>query len=146
MYDRPHLDELLDAARHHMEESIIPAVRADRKLYFQTLVAINVLRIAGRELEHGDAHARAEWQRLSQLMHTDDPLPTDRTEAQAALMARNQQLAEDIRAGTFDDNPRAVFDHLMTSSIEQLEVANPRFLQLLVLEANDQQRDAWHNR
>ena len=51
MIDRPTLAELIDAARMHMETNVIPAVREDRKLYFRTLVAINVLKIAERELE-----------------------------------------------------------------------------------------------
>jgi len=50
VYDRPDVSELIDAVRQHLEQQVIPAVKDDPKLYFQTLVAANVLKIAGRDL------------------------------------------------------------------------------------------------
>ncbi|MDL1885067.1 hypothetical protein FBR01_15630, partial [Anaerolineae bacterium CFX8] len=60
MYDRPTLSELLDAVRAHLEENIIPLLKDDRKLYYQTLVAVNALRIDGRELPMNALHLQDE--------------------------------------------------------------------------------------
>lgn len=140
MYDRPTLTELIDAARMHLETSVIPAVRADRKLYFQTLVAINVLKIATREITLAPQHAAAEWDSLNTLENINSAPPTHLAELQAALAARNQALCEAIRAGEYDspDRKAALFTHVMATSIAQLEVANPRFLQTLAAEDANQ--------
>ncbi|HRL13218.1 MAG TPA: DUF6285 domain-containing protein, partial [Aggregatilineales bacterium] len=50
MYDRPSAQALVEAARQHLENRVIAAVKGDPKLYFETLVAVNVLRIVEREL------------------------------------------------------------------------------------------------
>lgn len=136
MYDRPDLTELLDAVRQHLENVVIPAVRADRKLYFQTLVAINVLRIATREIAHAPDHAAAEWARLNALTHERDAAPTALADLVAGLAQRNRALCAGIRAGYYDapDRQAALYAHVMASSIAQLEVANPRFLQTLAAE------------
>ncbi len=148
MYDHPTLEQLIDAARAHFEANVIPAVRADRKLYFQTLVAINVLRIAERELEHGADHAAAEWQRLNTLENVDSPLPPRLDALKTALAERNQTLARGIRYGDYDDEDSraALFEHLQMSVMEQLQVANPRFLGRLLLEKSDPTQDAWADR
>ena len=66
MYDRPNTSELIDAVRGHLEANVIPLAReTNRRLYFQTLVAINVLKIVERELQMGQAHALAEWESLN---------------------------------------------------------------------------------
>lgn len=135
MYDRPNLSELIDAARLHMEASIIPAVRHNHKLYFQTLVAVNVLQIALRELQLADSHAAAEWAGLNRVEGAALPIPATLTEIQAALAARNTALSADIRAGNYDDAGKAtLFEHLKGTTIAQLMVANPRHLQKLAEE------------
>lgn len=137
MYDRPTAQELIEAARMHLEQAIIPAVKADRKLYFQTLVAINVLKIVEREMELGADHLQAEWDRISalgeHLTHTDLP-------------DANRMLSEEIRQGKHDIANRNLFDHLKQTVVEQLQVANPRYLQKIAAEDADPSRDAWHNR
>lgn len=146
MYDRPTLNELLDAVRLHLESTIVPAVRGDGKAYFQTLVAINLLKIAGRELALAPEHARAEWERLNQLQGTHHVMPEDTTVIQIALAERNAALAEDIRAGRADDKQDTLLEHLKQTAIAQLEVANPRFLKKLAAEDADPAIDAWHKR
>lgn len=148
MYDRPTAHELLDAVRAHLEDQVIPAVRNDRKLYFQTLVAANVLRIVGREMQLAPAHGAEEWARLGQIDGSDAPPPPDLAALQAALNERGAALAAAIRAGDYDDDARrhALFAHLTKSVIEQLEVANPAFLQKLAAEDADPTRDAWAGR
>ncbi|GAB4512829.1 MAG: DUF6285 domain-containing protein [Anaerolineae bacterium] len=146
MYDRPTLEELIEAARLHIESTVVPAVRGDAKLYFQTLVAINVLKIAGRELQLGDEHAHAEWERLNVLERVEQPIPSRLPEIKAALAARNAGLSTAIRAGVYDADPNALFAHLKATVSAQLEVANPRFLKTLMDEEANPERDAWHNR
>jgi len=138
MYDRPDLNELLDAVRMHLEDQVIPVVKPDPRLYFHTLVAINLLKIAGRELKYRDAHLQAAWQRLNALEDTDKAMPADAQEALDALALRNDGLCEAIRAGAYDAEARrtALFEHLLQSTHEQLEVASPRHLQII------QQEDA----
>lgn len=141
MYDRPTLTELLDAVRAHLEHQIVPLLKDDRKRYYQTLVAINVLRIAERELTMSAEHALAEWQRLNFVQQEVTPIPADPEAAKAAITERNRRLCMQINAGEFDANPQQamLFEHLLQTAVEQLQVANPRFLQALALE--DAERD-----
>jgi hypothetical protein len=133
VYDRPTLSELIDAARAHLEAHVIPAIKGDPKLYFQTLVAINVLRIAERELALGWGHVQAEWNRLDVLTRDDQRNPTDPQAAQGALAARNATLCAAIRAGEYDSPERkaVLFTHLVATATAALEVANPKFLATL---------------
>jgi hypothetical protein len=132
MYDRPSLSELLDAVRLHLEGAVIPAVRADRRLYFQTLVAVNVLKIAMRELGLAPAHAASEWAGLNALEGVETPAPAALTELNAAIAGRNRALCAAIRAGDYDDPDRraVLFAHVMATTRAQLEVANPRLLDM----------------
>jgi hypothetical protein len=133
MYDRPTAAELIEAARLHLEQQVIPVAKAaHHKLYFQTLVAINVMKIVERELALSSGHRRAEWSRLNMLLG-EQPQPNDIATFDAALADRNAQLCTAIRAGAYDDN-RAVFSHLKATTSEQLEVANPKFLATLASE------------
>jgi hypothetical protein len=148
MYDRPTAEELLDAARTHLEMAVIPVVRQNRKLYFQTLVAINVLRIVERELQMGASHAQDEWLRLNALQGVETPLPARLPDIQAGLAERNGYLKDAIRSGNYDgaEEKSALFNHLKATVIEQLQVANPRYLQKLAAEDTDPALDAWESR
>ena len=147
MYDRPNLIELIDAARLHMQESIAPAVRSNHKLYFQTLVAINVLHIAMRELQMADSHTMAAWAGLNRVEDNDVTAPLKIADIQAGLAERNATLSADIRAGKYDGvNKNALFEYLKGVTVSQLEVANPRFLKKLAEEDANPELDAWHNR
>ena len=145
MYDRPTAQELLDAARTHLETHVIPVIKSDRKLYFQTLVAINVLRIVERELGHHETHLEAAWSRLHDLLRLDTPRPTSQRGFINEVTAQNHMLAEAIRAGEYDSS-QALLDHLKASTTEQLEVANPLFLMKIIAEINDPSLDAWSSR
>lgn len=136
MYDRPNTQELLDAARLHLEQNIIPAVKSDARLYFQTLVAINVLKIVGRELAFAPRHTTAEWASLNVLEGVEAAAPHDLASLQAAISERNQQLCRAIRAGDYDTGEKRgnLLEHVKAVTIAQLEVANPKFLQTLLKE------------
>ena len=147
MYDRPSATELIEAARQHLESAVVPAVRADRKLYFQTLVAINVMKIVERELDLGAEHAQAEWQRLDAIVG-EAKMPARLPDIKAALTERNAALSAAIRTGEYDDGDRkqALFDHLQASTVEQLVVANPRLLEKMQQEMKNADLDAWEGR
>jgi hypothetical protein len=133
MYDRPTASELIEAARQHLEMNVIPAVKdINHKLYFQTLVAINVLRIVEREMALSTSHERAAWERLDALLGVKKQ-PDSREGWEAGLAHRNAALCASIRSGNHDTD-QALFEHLMATTREQLEVANPKYLQALAAE------------
>ena len=133
MYDRPTAAELIEAARQHLETNVIPAVKdINHKLYFQTLVAINVLRIVEREMALSTSHQRAAWERLDALLGETDK-PDSHEGWEAGLAHRHAALCASIRIGQHDTD-ETLFDHLMATTYEQLEVANPKYLQALAME------------
>lgn len=131
MYDRPTLTELLQAARQHFEDNIAPLARqTNHQLYFQTLVAINVMKIVEREYNIRPYHLRSEWTRLNMVIGKDLPEIGSDDDLEVAIQDANNKLCERIRAGEFDED-YALFEHLKARTIAQLEVANPKFLQML---------------
>jgi hypothetical protein len=127
MNDRPTASELIDAVRGYLEKELLPAL-TDARLRFQTLVAANVLAIAGRELATEAATLEEEWGLLDALLGQVTLPPM--TDLREAVARRNQELCERIRAGDFDEPGR--FRELSTALrrlvVRKLEVANPRYL------------------
>ena len=99
MSDRPTAPELVEATREFLEQEILPTL-ADRRLRFRTLVAVNALGIAQRELE-----SRA-----------DDQLSPDEL----------AELARRIRAG---DVPEGALKLLKRHVAAKLRIASPRYLE-----------------
>ncbi len=99
MSDRPAAPELVEAVREFLEGEILPAV-GDHRLKFRTLVAINALGIALRELEG---------------LSGSEPLNPEEVRA----------LAERIRAR---DVPDGVLVLLKEHVAAKLRVASPRYL------------------
>lgn len=130
MYDKPALSDLIDAAREHLEAHVIPAIKHDARLYFQTLVAINVLKIAEREVMLHPLHTRAAWSRLNTLFNEIASYPEDPQAVEIRLQERTQRLCAAIRAGDFDspERERALLDHLKALAREGMEVANPKLM------------------
>jgi hypothetical protein len=134
MNDRPSAPELIDAVRQHLESQVLPlAKRESHKLYFQTLVAVNVLRIVAREWALGGSYLLAEWQRLEAILGQQDA-PARDDALREALAARNAALCAAIRAGQHDEASPALWDHLKACASEQLSIANPKFLAALAQE------------
>jgi hypothetical protein len=85
MNDRPTAQELIEAARLYLEKELLPAL-SDARLRFQTLVAANVLSVAGRELAGEARLARVDptvnfrWDRESPTsdLVARGELPADR--------------------------------------------------------------------
>lgn len=138
MYDRPSARELLEAACLHLEQQVVPAIKADRKLYFQTLVAINVLKIVGREMALKLGQVADLWEKLDALEGDVSPLPDDLSLYESELDKRLKNLCRAIQEGEYDgaEQRKALLDYLIYSTEAQLMVANPRFLQGLAAEAN----------
>lgn len=98
MTDRPTAAELVEATREFLESEILPTLDDDR-LRFRTLVAINALSIAQRELD-----SKAE-----------DLLSPEKL----------SELARRIRAG---DVPAGTLALLRRHVAAKLRVASPRYL------------------
>jgi Domain of unknown function (DUF6285) len=99
MHDRPTALELIEAVTEFLSTEVLPATR-DHRLKFRTLVALNALGIATRELQAGN-----------------DVL------LEPAEVA---ELARRIRAGDVPDDALAL---LKAHVAEKLRVSNPRYLE-----------------
>ena len=98
MTDRPTAAELVEATREYLEAEILPALD-DQRLRFRTLVAINALGIAQRELES-----------------TEEPVLSPDEAA---------ELARRIRAGEI---PEGALELLERHVAQKLRVASPQYL------------------
>ncbi len=96
-HDRPTAAELVEATREFLEREILPTLD-DQRLRFRTLVAINALGIAQRELESGQ-------EMLSEV--------------------ELAELARGIRSG---DVPDEALDRLREHVAAKLRVASPKYL------------------
>ena len=99
-HDRPTPQELAEAVREFLQAEILP-ILDDHRLKFRTLVAINGLGIAEREL----------WA-------TTPPQSQQQAE-------EDWELARRIRAGDVPENAIAL---LKEQVAEKLRVSNPRYL------------------
>ncbi|MBZ0297700.1 MAG: DUF6285 domain-containing protein [Anaerolineae bacterium] len=131
--------ELLRASWTHLKHNVAPALQDQAELYEQTLVTINLLQMVEREMEHRPSHLKSQWSRLNAMQDIDLPLPSDWEEAVAALHIRNRELCHDIRAGRYEEPfmQEILFEHLLATTMEQLQVANPDYLQRRSEEAPD---------
>jgi hypothetical protein len=127
MQDRPTTAELLDAVREFLAAEILPiAEPAAGGLAFRVRVAMNLLRLAGRDLALGRELMDAEWRRLNRLLGMAAPPPTPDAALRQALLARRGALATRIRAGWDAPELRAA---LSDGLREQLRIANPIYLE-----------------
>jgi hypothetical protein len=102
MTDRPDLHALLDAVRLHLETNVVPSIRADPRLYFQTLVALNLLKIGQRELVQGAELLREEWIAIEELREEEIEMPEREDFLTSELNARRAALGTAIRTGKYD--------------------------------------------
>jgi hypothetical protein len=96
-HDRPAAAELVEAVREFLEQEILPGL-GDPRLRFRTLVAMNALGIAVRELATGETG------------------PTE---------AERRALAQQIRAGQAPEGTLALLKEQVAA---KLRVASPRYL------------------
>jgi hypothetical protein len=130
MNDRPTAGELVHAVRVFLEKELLPGL-TDARLRFQTLVAANVLSVAGRELAGEEAMLREEWGMLNGVLagsaHAE---PSGVGELRRSVREMNERLCALIRAGEFDDRHSWHDLAMMVRPLvfRKLEVANPRLL------------------
>jgi len=91
--DRPTPQELAEAVREFLQTEILP-VLDDHRLRFRTLVAINGLGIAERELRTAAEPRREEWELARRIRAGDIP--------GNAVSLLKEQVAEKLRIS----NPR----------------------------------------
>jgi alcohol dehydrogenase class IV len=128
MQDRPTMLELLAAVRGFLEGDLGPVLEGRRR--FHALVAANVLRIVERELRGEEEQLARQWDRLAALLGVDGSgKPQAVSALRDAVRELETRLAERIRAGDADAGEFAdrVRDHVRTTVVEKLAVANPRF-------------------
>jgi hypothetical protein len=70
-HDRPNARELVEAVREFVERELLPTLD-DHRLRFRTLVALNALGIAGRELA-GHEEPEPDWELARRIRAGDVP-------------------------------------------------------------------------
>ena len=123
MQDRPTTRELVEAARELFEREVLPTI-ADPRLRFRTLVALNALGIAEREMFAGDVFVDEELGGLRGLLGKTGPLPESRAAKEAEAWALRGELATLIREGRAPEGTGAF---LKVSVGHKLAIASPRF-------------------
>ena len=130
MQDRPTAAELLCIARETLLGEILPLVSEDRRL--DVLIIANVMAIAAREAELGEAPLRHELARLSALYGEGAALCETRAELAAAVGRLSRRLAADLRRGAFEGDAEKLAEvkaHLLETTLEKLRENNPRYLE-----------------
>ena len=98
MPDRPNALELLEAVREFLADEVLPR-QSDQRMKFRTLVALNALGIASRELS---------------------------AEPRNSLLEGDAELARRIRAG---DVPEDAVPRLKEHVAAKLRISNPAYLE-----------------
>ncbi|HLI28006.1 MAG TPA: DUF6285 domain-containing protein [Chloroflexota bacterium] len=119
MQDRPTLDELLEAVAGFLEQEVLPTL-GDARLRFRTLVALNALGIARRELADEARHVAADLHDLARLLGHAPPAP-----GRAGVEALLRELAARIRAGQAPPDTLPALQQLVR---RKLLVASPNYL------------------
>ena len=128
MQDRPSAAELLRIAREVLADELLPLLPEERRL--DVLIIANVMAIAAREAEFGEAPLRAELARLA-AFYDEEPSPPRESVAEAAERL-SRRLAADIRRGAFEADAAKldqVKAHLLEVTLQKLRVNNPRYLE-----------------
>ena len=139
MTDRPDLNALLDAVRFHLETNVLPVIRTDPRLYFQTLVALNLLKIGQREFVHASDLMRQEWAAMDQLSGKETVAPTHEDFLAIEIAARRAALSDNIRDGKYDspDQAAKLAAYLEQTVTAQLALNNPGLAARMAQEAAD---------
>src|SRR6476659_3281755 len=125
MQDRPTAVELLTSVREFIEQDVMPGLEGRKR--FHALVSANVLSIVARELAGEETMLVAEWERLHDLLRSDDPAPARLDGLRTAVDALTRRLCDRIRAGDADAGPfgDAVRAHVRATVVDKLRIANP---------------------
>ena len=114
-FDRPHKEELISAVREFLQDKLMPELSGHLK--FNTLVAINVLKIVERELDLGPEIIAEESVRLRALL----------SENQSGTGELEQILCDQIDAGNFSYADEKLLETLWQTTMAKLSVDNPKY-------------------
>jgi hypothetical protein len=112
--DQPSALELLQAVRSFIQDQAIP--RLEGRAAFHARIAVNVLAIVERGLEHSPAQDAAERERLEALLGRTGNLDD-----------LNRELCGRIRAGQLDLDTPGLAEHLRETTMAKLAVDQPRY-------------------
>jgi len=112
--NRPTQDELLEAVTEFLEDRVLP--KLDKHTAFHARVAVNVLGILRREMEHGPRLDAEELERLKGLL--------DRV---GTLEELNAELCEKIRAGDLDHRNQDLMEHLLRTTMGKVSIDQPNY-------------------
>ena len=130
MQDRPTAAELLRVARETLLDELLPLLPEERKL--DVLIIANIMAIAARETEFGEAPLRHELVRLVALYDEKPPPSETRAEVVSAVERLSRRLATDLRRGAFEGDAaklEQVKAHLLETTLHKLRENNPRYLE-----------------
>jgi hypothetical protein len=118
LHDNPPAKDLLEAVREFLQEELRPLVEGNSTLRTHVGIALNIIGIVERELNFG---AKQELELAQDL---------------ASLGVNSEaELAQAIRSGALDSKRDQVLNVLRKITAAKLVVANPKFLELALKEA-----------
>lgn len=126
MPDRPDGAALLELARGHLLEELLPELPEGKRLGARLIA--NAMAIAARELKAGDEPGGDELASLARLYGeaagTDGPRdPVERIGD--AIQRLSWRLTSEIRGGALDGNSE-VYEHLRAGAESRLRLTNPK--------------------
>lgn len=124
MQDRPTLDELLEAVARYLRDDVM--ANTTGRTQFHGRVAMNAVEMVRREIASIEDHYAREWEGLDHILGTQ-PMPPRLAGQREALLQRNRELSDRIRAGDADSGEfrHQVFNHLRKVIHDKLTVSNP---------------------
>lgn len=121
----PEASGLLAIARETFIAQLLPAL--PENVRYTALMVANAMAIARRDIETGEASARAELRRLRVLFSEASSEP-DADQLRGTVADYNRRLVQAIRAGRYDSDNAALLEHLRRTIEEKLAISNPKAL------------------
>lgn len=112
--NRPTPDELLEAVTEFLENRVMP--KLDKHTAFHARVAVNVLGILRREMEHGPRLDAEELARLKGLL-----------DREGTLEKLNAELCDQIRTGNLDHRNQELLEHLFRTTMGKVSIDQPHY-------------------
>jgi hypothetical protein len=112
--NRPTPDELLEAVTEFLEDRVMP--KLDKHTAFHTRVAVNVLSILRREMEHGLRLDAEELSRLRDLLGRE-----------GTLKELNAELCDQIRTSNLDHRNQELLEHLFRTTMGKVSIDQPNY-------------------
>ncbi len=114
--NRPKDAELVQSVIEYLSETLKPQLVDNKALYYNTLVAINVLKIVERSLLQGDEYSKRETELLGQLLKTE-----------GTLDELNEMLIAQIDNGEQSLENKQLIETLLDISMAKVAIDNPKY-------------------